>query len=233
MRSLIFDSSTVITLAMNNLLWMLKPLRKRFKGEFYIPLSVKKEIVDVPMNSKKFKFEAMQVLKVIDEGDLKVFDDSKYKGKVNSILKSVNRIYHGKKKRLKVLHEAEIAALVLAKELKSDAVVIDERTTRMLVETPLELGKLLMRKMHRDVEVDEKELKLFLDEFKGIKVIRSVELGVVAYELGLLDDYLIRNGRKRKELRKDLLDALLWGVKLRGCAISVEEINSILAIERV
>jgi len=233
MRVLVFDSSTVITLAMNNLLWMLKPLRKRFKGEFYIPLSVKKEIVDVPMNSKKFKFEAMQVLKVIDEGDLKIFDDSKYTKKAKEVLDGVNRIYGERKKRMRVLHEAEIAVLVLAKELKADAVVIDERTTRMLVETPLELGKLLKRKTHRDVEIDENELKIFLDEYKEIKVIRSVELGVVAYELGLLDNYLIRNGKEKKELRKDLLDALLWGVKLRGCAVSVEEINSILAIERV
>jgi hypothetical protein len=233
MRSLIFDSSTVITLAMNNLLWLLKPLRERFKGEFYIPLSVKREIVDVPMNSKKFKFEAMQVLKVIDEGDLKIFDDSKYKKKVDDVMKGVNRIYGGRKKRMQILHEAEIAALVLAKELKSEAVVVDERTTRMLVEKPLELGKLLQRKMHRDVEIAQGELKIFLDEYKEIKIIRSVELGVVAYEAGLLDDYLIRSGKKKKELRKNLLDALLWGVKLRGCAISVEEINSILAIERV
>ena len=56
MKSLVFDSSTIITLAMNNLLSLLKPLKEKFQGEFYIPLSVKEEIIDVPFRSKKFKF---------------------------------------------------------------------------------------------------------------------------------------------------------------------------------
>ena len=35
-KALIFDSGAIITLALNNLLYILKPLKKEFGGEFYI-----------------------------------------------------------------------------------------------------------------------------------------------------------------------------------------------------
>ncbi|MBT3985836.1 hypothetical protein HOD38_04450 [archaeon] len=228
MKSLVFDSSTIITLAMNNLLWLLKPLRKKFRGEFYIPLSVKKEIIDTPLKSKKFKFEALQVLKVIREGDLKIYDDSKLASKTKELVRLMNKIFSSGNKDLKVLHEGEVSALVLAQELGSQAVVIDERTTRMLLERPFELGDYLKRKLHRDIFVNRKVLDRFSKEFKSLRIIRSVELGLVAYELGLLDRYI---PDKKLGNEKDLLDAFLWGAKLRGCAVSVSEINSLLAIE--
>ena len=233
MRSLVFDSSSVITLALNNLLWVLKPLRKQFKGEFYIPLAVKKEIIDIPLKSKKFKLEALQVLKVIDDGDLKVYDDSKLLHEVKKVMRLVNGIYRTKKKNIKLLHEGEVAALVLAKKLGSDALVIDERTTRMVLEEPLALEKLFNRKLHRKVEVFGKMLNEFSRNFKDVAVIRSVELGVIAYEMGLFDKYITINGRIMKDMRKDLFDGFLWALKLRGCSVSVSEINSLLHSQKL
>ena len=43
MRSIIFDTGPIISLVTNNMLWLLEPLKKQFKGEFYITKSVKKE----------------------------------------------------------------------------------------------------------------------------------------------------------------------------------------------
>ena len=67
MKSMIFDTGPIISLALNNLLWVLDPLKKKFKGNFYITKSVKKEIIDRPLNSKKFKFEALQVLHLYEK----------------------------------------------------------------------------------------------------------------------------------------------------------------------
>ena len=45
-KALIFDSSTIITLALNNMINILEPLKKSFNGEFLITPYVKKEIID-------------------------------------------------------------------------------------------------------------------------------------------------------------------------------------------
>ena len=60
---------------------------------------------------------------------------------------------------------------------------------------------------------------------KNVKVIRSTELVLMAYEFGLLDKYLINVSREQ------LLDALLWGLKIRGCSISNEEVESLTDFE--
>ena len=68
-----------------------------------------------------------------------------------------------------------------------------------------------------------RELKNFV---KGVKIIRSTELVLVAYEKGMFDKYLVDHTSRR-----DLVDALLWGLKLRGCSISEEEVKILIDIE--
>jgi hypothetical protein len=55
-----------------------------------------------------------------------------------------------------------------------------------------------------------------------------VELVLVAYELGTLDRYLPAGTPEAREI---LLDAVLWGLKLKGCAISEDEIAQVKRIE--
>ncbi len=50
----------------------------------------------------------------------------------------------------------------------------------------------------------------------------------MANEKGLLDRYIKNTGISKKVL----LDSVLWGVKLDGCAISKKEIEQIIRIER-
>lgn len=76
--------------------------------------------------------------------------------------------------------------------------------------------------------MDNKRLKEIKKQLKGIKLIRSAELVAVAYELGLLDNYI----KNTSISKKDLLDSVLWGVKLDGCAISGKEINQIIKLEK-
>ena len=62
-----------------------------------------------------------------------------------------------------------------------------------------------------------------------MKVIRSVELVTVAYENGILDRFIT----KIPDAKKNLLESVLWGVKLNGCAVSKDEIEQIIRIEAV
>ncbi len=220
MRSLIFDSSTIISLAMNNMLGILKPLKKQFKGEFFIPQGVKEEIIDNALEIRRFKFEAIQIQNEIKLGSLKL-----YKSDISKELKELsyisNHIFYCNNNPLKMINAGELSALIIAKKLKAEALVIDERTTRFLVESPSELRRIFHKKLHKKIEVNGKNLKLFKEYTKDLKIIRSVELSVAAYQLGLFDKYL---GYTED---KELLDAVLWGLRLRGCSISTEEISEI------
>ncbi|HLC67016.1 MAG TPA: hypothetical protein VJK52_05245, partial [Candidatus Nanoarchaeia archaeon] len=59
------------------------------------------------------------------------------------------------------------------------------------------------------------------------RFLRSTELAVMAYELGALDSLVL----KIPEARKQLLQGVLWGLKLAGCGIPQREIDTIVHME--
>ncbi len=227
MKSIVFDSGPVISLALNNLLWILDPLKKRFNGNFCIPGSVKKEIVDKPLSTKKFRFEALQVLNLIKNRTLEVSEIKDVMKKSFSLLDSANNIFIAHEHPIQILHLGETEGVALSLYLNADAFVIDERTTRVLIEQPKALENLLRHKLHTSIKVNKDNLKRFRNETKNIKIIRSAELAAVAYELGFLDKFILDIPKPKKTL----LEGLLWGVKLNGCAISKNELNNIIQLE--
>ena len=66
------------------------------------------------------------------------------------------------------------------------------------------------------------------EKIGNLKIIRSIELAIAGYKLGWFDGYLTKD----KEARKILIEAILWGIKLRGAAISQEEIDKIVRLEK-
>lgn len=225
MRYLVFDTGPLITLVMNNLLWILEPLKKSFGGEFFICDSVKKELVDDPLKTKKFKFEAMVLFEILKKEIIKITNED-LNNKTNKLLDLANNIFKARGEWIRIVHRGEMESLALASYLEADAYVVDERTTRLLVENPKKLAALLEKKLHTRVEFNGRSLRAFQKEVGKINIIRSAELVMVAYELGLLDKYLPKQG-----MEGSLVDGLLWGVKLRGCSISSDEIDNILKIE--
>ena len=228
-KALVFDTGPIITLAMNNLLWILKPLKEKFKGEFYITKSIERECIERPLTSKKFKFEALQILKLKQEGILKSYKDPKLKNKTQELLKLSNSLFKVHGNFIKNVQYAEIEAVGASLLLNAKAVVIDEFITRTLLETPLAVKRRMEKKMHEKVYVENENIKKFQQETKEVRVIRSVEMVTIAYELGLLNDYSL----KIPEPKKTLLEALLWAVKLNGCSISEKEIKEIRKLEAV
>ena len=228
MKSLVFDAGPLISLATNNLLWILEPLKKKFGGKFYITEAVRKELVDRPLETKKFKFEAIQVEKLIEDGILEVADNSFIRENTPKFLNKANEIFRAYKDYyMRIVHFAEISVIAAAISLNADAIVIDEKTTRLLIENPGMLAEILKRTLHTSISVNENNLKEFGNIAKGIKAIRSVELVAIAYERGFLNSYIT----KIPDARKNLLESVLWGVKLNGCAVSKDEIEQIMRIE--
>ena len=236
MKSLVFDSGPIISLVTNNLLWVLEELKKRYDGEFYISPSVKKEIIDVPLRSKRFRLEALQLASFISRGIIKIYkpgNTTQLNFFTKKLLNLANNMFICRGVNVRLVHLAEIEALALANLIKADALVVDERSTRVLVENPEILSQLLEKKLHSPIDINIKAKKEFLEEVKDTNIIRSVELMAVAYDFGILDKYALKEVKfiKSTNLRKNLLEGVLWGLKLRGCAISSDEIYDIMKLK--
>lgn len=218
MKYLIFDAGPIISLTMNGLLGVLEKLKENFDGEFILTPNVKREVVDRPMKIKKYQWEAIQVRDLIDRGVLKYCSDfisiEKLDRETKKISKIANSFLSSSKtgEKIKLIHEGEAACLAFASLCKCESViVIDERTTRLLTESPANLKKLMERKLHFPLKTDNSKLA----EFKKFKFIRSSELIYVAYKKGLIP--------YKKD--KNTLDAILYSLKFKGTAISNEEIE--------
>ena len=227
MKSIIFDAGPIISLATNNLLFILPPLKKNFNGNFFLTQSVKKELVDRPFEIKKFKFEAIQIEKLIEDGVLEIIDNDFIRNESPKLLELANTTFRAFNNYMQLVHFAEISALAAALSINADAVAIDEKTTRLMMENPKSLLEILRKTLHTSVNVNEFNLGEFRSRTKRIKTIRSIELVAVAYENGILDEYIT----KLPDARQNLLESVLWGVKLNGCAVSKEEIDQIIRLE--
>ena len=213
---------------MNNLLWTLKPLKSQFNGQFCITKSVEQELTTNPLHTKKFKFEALQVMELIKSGVLTVVESREIEELGKELLDSANKCFKIRDHNIKIVQQGEmeiLAALVLS---DYNTMVVDERTTRDLIENPKHIIKRFEKKMHSKVGVDKQNLAILRGKLSGIKCIRSFELVTIAYELGLVDKFL----PDLPNAREILLDSLLWGVKIDGCSVSKSEIEEIKYIEK-
>jgi len=228
MKSLVFDTGPVISLTVNNLLWLLQPLQQLFKGAFYIPEAVHAELVDRPLQTKRFKFEALQVEEQIENGVFSIIDTKQIRERASALLMLANNAFIARGQPLRVCQYAELETLAAGTLSNANAVVIDERITRTLVENPTALQRLLQKRLHTPVQANKTNITQFQSMCTQVPIIRSVELVTIAYERGLLDKYLV----KVPNVRQQLLESVLWGVKLHGAAISEQEIEEILRMER-
>ena len=136
------------------------------------------------------------------------------------LMNSANTMFVGNGNEIQLIHQGEASCLALSKLMNErkikNVLAIDERTTRMLVEKPGNLKELLEKKLHAKIKLRESNFQ----QFKGFKIIRSTELMYLAYKNNLI----------RWE-GKEILDALLYALKFKGCAISSEEIEEIKRIK--
>ena len=224
-KALIFDSSSIISLAMSNMLGILPKLKQIFDGAFLIPYDVFHESVVRPLDIKRFEFEAMMIKKLVDDGTLMVVEG--LQSDTNRLLGVANTVYKAKGNYMKIMHRGEVSCIALYKRLRDNkdsnnnnnniekiAFTVDERTTRMLCENPYNLKELLSKKLHTNVSMDETKARQFSD----IDIIRSTELGIIALKHGFISDLV-------SDKTKETIEALLYALRYNGCSISTKEIN--------
>ena len=89
-KAIIFDASTLISLAMNGILDILEELKKVFKGSFLITEDVKKEVIDKPLTITRFKLEALRVKHLLDKGVLELSNEEGIQKRTQDILDMAN-----------------------------------------------------------------------------------------------------------------------------------------------
>lgn len=228
MKLLVFDAGPVISLTTNGLLWLLPQLKQKFSGTFAITQAVKHELVDRPFETKKFKFEAIQVEQQIESKVLSVLKDDLVRVEGERLQELANNVFITDSHPIAIVQRGEMQSIAACILFEADALVTDERITRMLLEAPDALKQLLEKRLHAKIRINQDALHPFEEKTRHIKIIRSAELVTIAFEQRLLDKFVVNLPQSRKEL----LESVLWGVKLNGCAISEREIEEIIKLER-
>ncbi len=206
---------------MNGLLPELIKLKESFDGKFIITKEVKYEIIDRPIMIKRFELEALKLQELINESILEFpeslgIKEDQITKQTNDLINIANTTFIKQSKSVHLIDMGETSILVLSKILSKkgidNIIAVDERTTRMLCEKPQNLKKLLQKKLHAKIEIKKQNLI----HFSGFKIIRSAELMFMAHKKNLMR---IKN--------KKILDAILYSLKYKGCAISREEIEKL------
>jgi hypothetical protein len=224
-KAIIFDSGTIINFALNGLFQEIEELKKIFKGKFLITKEVKREIIDKPLEIKKFELEALKIKELLDK---KIFEmptsvginEEQLTKETEIINNKANSIFLARGNYIHIVDLAESSCLALSKKLNSlnieNLIAVDERTIRILSEKPENLVKILESKLHTKIIFSQEKLY----EFMKFNFIRSTEIMYIAYKKDII---------KIKDKR--LLDALLYALKYHGCSISDEEIQEIKKLD--
>jgi hypothetical protein len=221
-KTMFFDTGPIISLIMARLWWVLPKLKVKFEGQFYITPAVYRELIERPLKTKRFKFEALQALRLVREGTLEVYDKIPVT-QVKRLTSIANSSFTLNGKAMDILQQGEMEAIAAAIQEKAVALVVDERTLRLFMEQGKNVKSLLEHRFKKKVVANPEKIRQFNSEVKGVPLIRSVELVSVAYKMGLLDGYVA----PKKGGRAELLDSVLWAVKINGAAVTEHEIEEL------
>jgi len=206
------DSSSIISLSMSCMSKVLADLGKKI----VIPPGVYNEVVSRPISSKRFALGSMRVNKLFDDKVVSIMKPDV--DLTRNILDGFNEAYSINRRPLKIIHSGEAESLALTKQSDVEALLIDERTTRLIMEDPQQLRKLLSRQNNQDVHLDMDKINKVRRMLPKVPILRSSEIAVVAYEKGILSKYLSKG-------EGDMIEAVLCALKFSGCAITWSEIE--------
>lgn len=223
-KYILCDSSSLISLTDICLEGILRFFHKN-NVIFIIPPSVEYEIITRPLNMKMraYQLSAMRLKKLLDD-EVLMKVEAETDAPAKEILKLANSIFFAKGKPMHMVDMGEAEMIALAKSLRINTILMDERTTRMLLEAPFEIKDHLEEELRINVMVNSSHLQKFLDIVSGMRVIRSSELVAVAYEKGHFDIF----GSDKKKM----LEAALYKTKFSGCSVRFDEIEEFMRIEQ-
>ena len=121
---LFFDTGPIISLTMSKLDWILPPLKEKFGGKFYITPAVYRELIERPLQIKRFQFEALNVMKMVREGLFEVYTKVP-KRQVGSLISLANNSFLIDGKPMDIIQEGEMDSITCAFKEKAAGLVMD------------------------------------------------------------------------------------------------------------
>ena len=221
MKCVVFDSSTLISLSSSCLFNAVGRMFSEMGLRGVISSGVEAESIITPLRVKRFELNAVRIRHGVEEGWLEIVKlDPDSNSSVAELMSQANSSFQGPRGPLTLVHLGEVEALVLAEKLGAHLVAIDERTTRMLVEEPEKLKRLISRRQHSKILRDKRLSDSISKRFGSLRFIRSSEIAALAFEKGFLKGE-IGSGKKA-------LEAVLYSLRYGGCALGSSEIESFL-----
>lgn len=228
MKSIVVDSSSIISLSEKCLLWLLHKLKKSTGVHFIIPDGVKIETMDRALGIRRFQLEGTRVMRNISNNTLEVVDNPEIKDMANDIYDVANKCFYTNRGPLKLIHEADCQVLALAKQVKASGVLTDERIMRTFIEDPQGLRQLQSKRLHTGVNINDELYQEFKAMIPQLFIIRSVEIAAVAYQKGAFAEYLEPIDDHR--VKKLLIEGMMWSLKYAGCAMAEQEVNEYIQL---
>jgi len=212
--SIFFDSSALISMASTCSLPLLRKLKQFYNGNFYITDSVYQETIGRASKSLRFRYEGHRLKELLDDGIIKIYSDKNLLNQINDLMNSINSTYFADGRPLNIAQLGEISTIIAGLENNAEAIAIDERTARLLIENLSALKPWLEHKLHTTVTIDSGSLAKWSPRIsQKFTPLRSAEFAVVGWEKDVFGN------------DKDVLFGLLWALKFAGCAITESEIS--------
>jgi len=210
------DSSSLISLGDSCVIDMMYFLHDNHGVRFMVPPSVIDESINNPLKKeiKEYYASVRRIEKLKDDKIIEVTEPEP--DETNKILDMTNHLLFVQWKPLHLVHYGESEVLAAARHNKDNMILMDERTTRMLIESPFVLKTHMEKEFRINIMIERNNMINFSNLTKGMEVIRSSEIAVIAYEHGYFDNF----GPKKKKA----IEAILYELKYSGCAIHMSEI---------
>ncbi|MEM4367339.1 MAG: hypothetical protein QW035_04400 [Candidatus Anstonellales archaeon] len=217
MSEILCDSSSIIALTTSCLDNVL-PFLNKHGIDFIVPSFVKFEMVERPLRieSKPYHMSALKIRRLIETKVL-LLVDAKEDPLADEILSYSNSLLKAKGKYIHLVDKGEAAMIAMARRLGIKNILMDERTTRMVIEAPYKLKEHLEAELRTKVDIEESSLREIKDITKEMKVFRSSEMVYLAYKHGFF--------REWNEAEKEIAEAALYRVKYDGCSIGFDELK--------
>ena len=126
-----------------------------------------------------------------------------------------NSLLDYKNRTIKIIQRGEAEALACLTHLDEKQLLIDERTTRLLIEDVNGLKDYIENRTKYKLSLDMEVYNKLQEKLKGINVMRSADLAAYAYEKKWIDH----------KADRETLRSMLYALKFAGCSISQNEIN--------
>ncbi len=222
-KPIVCDSSSLISLTESCFFPVIDYLTKKDHLRFLITEGVVYETISHPLRilRESYALSALKVKDAVEKGVIleRVRDEKTIK-LTEELLECANNMFYMRGRPLELVHEGEAEMLAFAYANDIPFVLMDERTTRLLVESPLAVKDHLESEFHINVMVNKDKIHEFRDITEGISVVRSIELLAFAYTRGYFDHF---------SEKQEIFRAALYKLKYSGCAISYDEIEEVFS----